>query len=593
MRRRRHSARFVLPAPGRAILALVVAYALTVAAGSSSAATSGSVVGADVLSATAINATGCARDTPNVTSFGTLTSGSSAVTSLDCVVTFGSSNDSARLRIAQTDGVGDAMFQELGARGAFDGGFAAGAGMLASAGLSVSAASASNSSGGIARQSDGRFLVAGENGATIEVRRYLPDGTLDGGFGPVSVAPCAAQQDVAGIVVGSGDDFWIGGDADSCPAVGVWAMHFSADGVQDMTYGGDGLGEFGVVEEIRDLDAFADGAVVLGGGGSTHEVFRLTPGGVPDTGFSGDGRATLGAIGGGGAVRGVAALSDGSAVASGYMNPGGGDEAYVARLLSTGAFHGTFGGGDGWERTNHPATIEGRSLSVARDGSIFVAAYTGIVKFTSGGLTDGTFGTNGVLDLSGSNPLLQLHDVVAQDDLRPVAVGQYNGAQVAIVRATAGGILDSKFGSGGVQTHDPSGLNNGANRATWSEDGDLLTFGTGGAGASVVRLNGSSITDYDNGAANWTTPGTNAFGACLATVAAGATAMWTTDGTCGAANGLDWNEVTPAASPVARTTVVGTQGATANLRFGLRTLASQADGTYIAPITFSVVAPDA
>ncbi|MCW2922312.1 MAG: hypothetical protein JWL76_2186 [Thermoleophilia bacterium] len=83
-------------------------------------ATSSTVVGADVPSATnlAIDAVGappngCQAGAPNITSFGLVLPGTSTITSADCNVVFGSSNDSAMLRVFQTDGHDSAMNRDV------------------------------------------------------------------------------------------------------------------------------------------------------------------------------------------------------------------------------------------------------------------------------------------------------------------------------------------------------------------------------------------------------------------------------------------------------------------------------------------------
>ena len=88
------------------ILALLAALH---AGGVGVAATSGTVVSAIVPSATNLDASTCAAGTPGMTDLGAVLPGSPASSTTDCVVTFGSSNDSSTLRVSQADGVGTAM----------------------------------------------------------------------------------------------------------------------------------------------------------------------------------------------------------------------------------------------------------------------------------------------------------------------------------------------------------------------------------------------------------------------------------------------------------------------------------------------------
>jgi hypothetical protein len=98
------------------------------------------------------------------------------------------------------------------------------------------------------------------------------------------------------------------------------------------------------------------------------------------------------------------------------------------------------------------------------------------------------------------------------------------------------------------------------------------------------------VPDYDGGAASWT--GSGFFGMCLRAAPA-TTPAWTTDGTCDIANGLEWKALPRhgglATASVASTLAPGTT--TASFRFGMKVPASQAAGSYKAPITFEVTAP--
>lgn len=100
------------------MLGVVVLLGAMIASTTAQGASSSTVVTASVISATNINVGGCLPLTLNVTELGVVLPGSSAVTSSDCVVEFGSSNDTSMLRAYQTDGSGSAM--QAGGNGALD-----------------------------------------------------------------------------------------------------------------------------------------------------------------------------------------------------------------------------------------------------------------------------------------------------------------------------------------------------------------------------------------------------------------------------------------------------------------------------------------
>ncbi|MCW2922124.1 MAG: hypothetical protein JWL76_1998 [Thermoleophilia bacterium] len=87
---------------------LVLTLAALLGTGNGDAATSGSVVGANVLSATSLDVTTCSGSD---LALGTAPPLTTVVTPTDCTVTFGSSNDSSALRLMQADQRGSALTQ--------------------------------------------------------------------------------------------------------------------------------------------------------------------------------------------------------------------------------------------------------------------------------------------------------------------------------------------------------------------------------------------------------------------------------------------------------------------------------------------------
>jgi photosystem II stability/assembly factor-like uncharacterized protein len=88
---------------------MALAIALASSGTTQAASTSSTVVGATVPTATTLDASLCAPGTPGVTALGSVTAGSTVTSSTDCVVEFGSSNDTSRLRMFQADGYGTAL----------------------------------------------------------------------------------------------------------------------------------------------------------------------------------------------------------------------------------------------------------------------------------------------------------------------------------------------------------------------------------------------------------------------------------------------------------------------------------------------------
>lgn len=89
-------------------LAAVAGVAIGAASGAHAASTA-QTVSAIVPSSTQIGVSSCAPGTPSMTDLGVIPAGSAAVSTTDCAIDFGSSNDSSMLWLAQDDGGGVAM----------------------------------------------------------------------------------------------------------------------------------------------------------------------------------------------------------------------------------------------------------------------------------------------------------------------------------------------------------------------------------------------------------------------------------------------------------------------------------------------------
>src|SRR5688500_16318353 len=93
------------------LLALACALlALAHSEGTATGASGSVVVSANIGSSTTVDPAACQSNTAGVTGFGTVLPGTNAVTGTDCTVRFGSSNDTASLRLRQADARGVAMW---------------------------------------------------------------------------------------------------------------------------------------------------------------------------------------------------------------------------------------------------------------------------------------------------------------------------------------------------------------------------------------------------------------------------------------------------------------------------------------------------
>jgi uncharacterized delta-60 repeat protein len=220
----------------------------------------------------------------------------------------------------------------------------------------------------LAVQPDGKIVVAGEtfdNSVTpaagwFAVARVKPNGQLDGTFsgdgkakvdfhpGDDGVWKVVVQDDGRIVLAG-----WIWDDTDQNWNTGV--ARLKPNGTPDTTFSGDGKVEFDLIEDGNDyaigMDVRPDGRIVLGvygydgSGNFRPRIVQLKPGGGLDGTFSGDGIRT--------------------GFAPGFD---------LQELLLSGA----------------------KILVAGSDDATDTAR---VMRLTSGGIPDDTFGTDGVADL--------------------------------------------------------------------------------------------------------------------------------------------------------------------------------------------------
>ncbi|MEO8276599.1 MAG: hypothetical protein ABI639_10280 [Thermoanaerobaculia bacterium] len=245
-------------------------------------------------------------------------------------------------------------------------------------------------------------------------------------------------------------------------------------------------------------------------------VAKLLPSGALDTGFSGDGWISLSqSLDASNYGSAVAIDANGRIVVACGSTSGMFSSYFVARLTATGAFDGSFGGGDGINDGNIAGGFS-RVTDVSTDpssGRIAIglrvnATYpqgAAVDVLTAAGLDDDTFSGDGHIDLDleeGSS----VDSVVFQSDGKVLAVGNIdpNGVQTGgffLARMLKSGALDASFDGNGVKRVEFDAAANVDDGAlvvrTWG--GRLLAAGYAGAGGgdeqafALVRTENHSI----------------------------------------------------------------------------------------------------
>ena len=349
---------------------------------------------------------------------------------------------------------------------------------------------------GITVQPDGRIVgVGAAGGSTGDGRafRLNRDGSVDTAFGR-RLLDVPGHSDVAVAVAVQPDGKIVAaGRTSDQEDIAVWRL-LPGGGPDTGFGGGDGVTtvSFDGGDFLHDLAIAPDGRIVLVGSNdfSSPFVARLTATGDVDATFDLDGRLTFAT---GTVARGVAVQPDGKILVTGDF--GAGDKVVLYRLTTTGSPDPVFGGGDGFTDT---VTGQGTDVAVQPDGRIVVAGldfrvakYDGlVVRYQSGGDLDPTFGSAGQasVDLGGSEGFTA---VAPTPDGGVVASG-YTDAGGIVAKLDADGRRSPAFGLEGVRVL--TGLTpNGVEEVVVGPGGTVVAIGTSAAvppQAVVYRFQG-------------------------------------------------------------------------------------------------------
>ena len=544
------------------------------------------------------------------------------VTTVDCTVTFGSSNDTAMLRMRQLDGAGTGMFKY--AVGGPDAGFGSGG----TTHVDVFAGGAGNA------DSDPKIIAAPGGKMVIQVNdtnantdghlaRITASGALDGTFGTGGrltwTIPGATQLWGADIALQSDGKILASGMASIGGNSYGLVTRVLDTGVLDTSFGGgDGmvtLCSSGTSCTAVDVVEASDGSIFVAGynmGSTTGYVAKLKADGSLDTTWDSDGYADVVDGANSTNVYALDIASDGRVAVTG-VRINAPTAMLVSRFLTTGA-PDTSVDGDGTLTYIPPGELNAGlyDMEIEDNDRIVAAGYqynsgtstmrVAVLRMTAAGALDTSFGGDGVAaGASGASPWEdEGGDVIVQADGSPVVAGTGMDGGTGdddfyVTRFQPNGAVDTTFGTAGNWL---SGLS-----ANMWEYGSGITLHTDGsivaaadyqaAGVRdtlLVRFAGTTVADYGGGNL-WS--GTNSFfGTCLSSVGANTTADWTPSAGCPATDGAHWQAMPTTGSKVAHSSASLVTAASVNVRFGMQTASSHPPGSYYAPVSFEVVAPN-
>jgi uncharacterized delta-60 repeat protein len=279
----------------------------------------------------------------------------------------------------------------------------------------------------IAAQSDGKLVAAGyssgNNQNHIQLIRYNNDGSLDNGFGTGGLVSTEVSfySSAEAVIIQPDGKILIGGTYHTGDFANIYHLlvaRYLPNGTLDNTFGTNGLAmpEPGFSEELTDMVLQQDGKIVVGGG------------------FSDD-------------------------ISMGLQS------FMVARFNANGSLDQSFGT-SGITVTAINTTSQIVDIALQADGKIIAAGRSGLydpnvddymdftlARYTSQGLPDATFGTNGIVKTNVINSAPDiLQSMILQPDGKIVAAGSY-GSKHYMVRYIDNGSLDSPFGTNGIAVH--------------------------------------------------------------------------------------------------------------------------------------------
>jgi len=344
----------------------------------------------------------------------------------------------------------------------------------------------------IALQSNGKTVVAGYSDTDASaaenrdfaVIRYNTDGSLDSTFssdGKVTTAISTGYDVGAGVAIQSNGRIVVAGNTSNAFAL----VRYNSNGSLDSTFDGDGRvsTDFGPLSETLWAVALqADGRIVVTGSisnGTDLEfiVARYNTNGSLDSTFDGDGKATTNFGEVGDIARSVAVQTDGKIVVAGNS----GLDYAVARYNTDGSLDTSFGSGGKVTTDIAASTDTATGVAIQSDGKIVVSGYyyTGfnndfaLVRYHTDGSLDTTFDGDGirVFPVAGDD---YAYGVAIQPDGAIVVAGAASagstGLDFGVARVMPGDIPDQRAAVGlAYQYIVPPNL-------FTDPEGDLLTY---------------------------------------------------------------------------------------------------------------------
>jgi len=361
-------------------------------------------------------------------------------------------------------------------------------------------------------QDDGKIVVAGASNSDVAVARYNSDGSLDNSFGTggqVTTTIGTMNNMAYKILVQSDGKIVIAGTAEpGASDFDFLLIRYNTDGTLDNAFGPGGIVEtsFNTLNDVAYSCVLqSDGKIISAGTADVQfAMSRHNTDGTLDSTFGTNGLVTSPVGFNGGLGRAVAIQSDGKLVMTGICF----DSSFVkgfglARYTSDGISDSTFGI-DGVAASYFTGNNDyAQSMAIQSDGKIVVAGFDdagakfffAAERYNNDGSLDTSFGIGGKV----TTPVGTYNDygrsVAIQSDGK-ILVGGYTGDDISydyvLVRYNSDGSLDPVFGNGGKVITDFGGSSEGL-CVTLQSDEKIVVSGTHEGNFALARYNNDVV----------------------------------------------------------------------------------------------------
>ena len=243
------------------------------------------------------------------------------------------------------------------------------------------------------------------------------------------------------------------------------------------------------IDKIYQILLQPDGKIIATGYAETSGTFdfalaRFNSDGTLDNTFNGDGKLTT-AFGNDKDKSYTMALQpDGKIIAAGSTWTNLNFDFAMARYLQNGNPDSTFGTNGKVIATPSQFTDACYAICLQPDGKILSAGYSGtlmaVMRFLTSGITDSTFGINGVVKTEVETNFNKAHAIQLQPDGKIIVAGNANNnhdSEFAIVRYLQNGLPDSSFGIAGIVRCDIDTADDIIYNLALQPDGKLIITG--------------------------------------------------------------------------------------------------------------------